>query len=160
LPLYHTVCRVAVVHSVQQQLVLHREYEHIAKVLARSQQDQTEGPSTIQRGLGDRLPPMCTECQGEQRFAHSTSALGEVDVPRLQSTLPSKELLPNEVYTPNLTVPELTLRWPSWPIWGTYHGPTCERPPFHLYLSGLCILDKRPFLFLLLNNVYSYVQVQ
>jgi hypothetical protein len=47
---------------------------------------------------------MCTKCQGEQRFAHSTSALGLVDVPRLQSTLPSKGLLPNADYTQNLTV--------------------------------------------------------
>jgi hypothetical protein len=62
LSLSHTVHRVAVVHSVQQLMALHKEYEHIPKVSTRPRQGQIEGPTTIQCGLGDHLPPMCTKC--------------------------------------------------------------------------------------------------
>jgi hypothetical protein len=75
LSLSQAVHGVAVVHSGQQWMVLHREYEHMAKVLARPWQGQTEGPLTFQWGLGDPLQPMCTKCHGKQWFACNTSAL-------------------------------------------------------------------------------------
>jgi hypothetical protein len=49
LSLSHTVDRVAVVHSVQQLMVLHKEYEHIPKVLTRPRQGQ-RAQSTSRQG--------------------------------------------------------------------------------------------------------------